>query len=118
MPHCVIEYSADVADQVAIDELIAAVHQGAFSSDLFPEYDIKTRAVAYEHHRTGKTQDSFVHVNVHLLSGRTDAQKSILSEKMLASIEPLLSKVVNVGVEIIDMHRESYRKRVLVRGQD
>jgi 5-carboxymethyl-2-hydroxymuconate isomerase len=114
MPHCVIEYSADVADQVAIEDLMAAVHEAAFSSDLFPEYDIKTRAVAYEHHRTGQTQDSFFHVNVHLLSGRDDAQKSSLSEKILASVEPLLPTVVSVGVEIIDMHRDSYRKRVLV----
>ncbi len=116
MPHCVIEYSTDVADQVAIEDLINAVHQGAFSSDLFPEYDIKTRAMAYLYHSTGQTVDSFVHVNVHLLSGRDDAQKSILSEKILESIEPLLPTVVSVGVEIIDMHRESYRKRVLVLG--
>lgn len=113
MPHCVIEYSSDVTDQISVEDLMAAVHVGAFSSGLFPEYDIKTRAVTYQHHRTGQTQDSFVHVNLHLLSGRDDAQKSDLSEKVLASIEPLLPNVVSVGVEIIDMHRASYRKRVL-----
>lgn len=114
MPHCVIEYSSDVADQIAIDDLMAAVHDGVFSSGLFPEYDIKTRAIGYDYHRTGKTKDSFVHVNLHLLSGRDDQQKTDLSEKVLASIEPLLPQVVSVGVEIIDMHRDSYRKRVLV----
>ena len=45
MPHCIIEYSHDVADQVAIDDLIGAVHQGAMDSELFEAYDIKTRAV-------------------------------------------------------------------------
>ena len=113
MPHCVIEYSSVVAEQVLIETLMAVVHDAAFSSGLFPEYDIKTRAVAYDHFRTGQTNDSFVHVNVHLLSGRTDEQKSDLSEKILAAIEPLLPQVVSVGVEIIDMHRASYRKRVL-----
>lgn len=113
MPHCVIEYSSDVAEQVDIDDLVGAVHDGAFSSGLFPEYDIKTRALGYHHHRTGATKDSFVHVSLHLLSGRDDAQKSDLSDKVLASIEPLLSGVVSVGVEIVDMHRASYRKRVL-----
>ena len=112
MPHCVIEYSIDVADQIAIEDLIAAVHDGAFSSGLFAEYDIKTRALAYQHHRTGQTQDSFVHVNLHLLAGRDHDQKADLSEKVLATLEPLLPNVVSVGVEIIDMHRESYRKRV------
>jgi 5-carboxymethyl-2-hydroxymuconate isomerase len=113
MPHCIIEYSSGVADQIEIDDLVGAVHQGVLSSGLFDEYDIKTRAVAYAHHRTGATRDSFVHVTVRLLSGRDDAQKADLSKKLLATIEPMLSEVVSVGVEICDMHKASYRKRVL-----
>ena len=113
MPHCIIEYSSDVADRVSISELVEATYQGALSSGLFPEYDIKTRAIAYRHHQTGSTQDSFVHVTVRLLSGRDDAQKADLSEKILAHIEPRLPDVISVGVEICDIHRESYRKRVL-----
>jgi 5-carboxymethyl-2-hydroxymuconate isomerase len=54
-----------------------------------------------------------VHIAVHLLSGRSDEQKSRLSECVLARIEPLLPRVVSVSVEIYDIHRESYRKRVL-----
>ena len=113
MPHCIIEYAGEVTGQVSAEEMMAAVHEGAFGSGLFPEYDIKTRAIAYESHRTGRTQDSFVHVNVHLLSGRDDAQKADLSERILANLDTLLPHVVSVGVEIIDMHRASYRKRVL-----
>lgn len=113
MPHCIIEYSEEITGQVDIGELVDAVHRGAMDSGLFPEYDIKTRACAYRDHRTGQTRDSFVHVTVHLLDGRDDAQKASLSEGVLASIEPLLTAVVSVGVEICDMHRASYRKRVL-----
>ena len=113
MPHCIIEYSAEIADDVNLDALIEAVHEAALASGLFPEYDIKTRAIGYQHHRTGQTQDSFVHVSVHLLDGRDDAQKSMLSELVLQRIEPMLPWVVSVGVEICDMHRASYRKRVL-----
>jgi len=115
MPHCIVEYSSGVADQIEIDDLVAAAHQGVLSSGLFDEYDIKTRAVSYTHHRTGATRDSFVHVTVRLLSGRDDAQKADLSEKVLAAIEPLLPGVASVGVEICDIHRDSYRKRVLTR---
>ena len=113
MPHCIIDYSPEVAGQIDIDTLIDAVHQGAMESDLFPEYDIKTRALAYPRHRTGQTRDSFVHVALHLLSGRSDAQKAMLSECVLGRIEPLLPRVVSVSVEILEIHRESYRKRVL-----
>ena len=113
MPHCIIDYSQDVAAQLDIDTLIEAVHLGAMDSALFPEYDIKTRAIEFAQHRTGQTRDSFVHVAVHLLDGRSDEQKAGLSEAVLARIEPLLPAVVSVGVEICDMHRASYRKRVL-----
>jgi len=85
------------------------------SSGLFVEYDIKTRAVGYAHHRTGATRDSFVHVTVRLLSGRDDAQKADLSDKLMKQIEPLLPGVVSVGVEICDIHSSSYRKRVLTQ---
>ena len=113
MPHCIIDYSQDIAGQLEIEALLDAVHRGAMESALFPEYDIKTRALGYAHHRTGQTRDSFVHVAIHLLSGRSDEQKSMLSECVLACIEPLVPQVVSVSVEIYDIHRESYRKRVL-----
>ena len=113
MPHIIIDFSNDIADQVEMDALLDAVHRGAMDSNLFPEYDIKTRALGYEFHRTGQTRDSFLHVAVHLLSGRSDEQKSMLSECILAHIEPLLPHVISVSVEIYDIHRESYRKRVL-----
>ena len=113
MPHCIIDYSIEIAEEIDIDALLAAVHDGAMASGLFPEYDIKTRALGYRHHRTGRTRDSFVHVALHLLSGRSEAQKAGLSESVLAKIEPLLPGVVSVGVEICDIHRHSYRKRVL-----
>ena len=116
MPHCIIEYSAEIAGNVDIAALVDAVHAGALASELFPEYDIKTRAVGFEQHRTGQTRDSFVHVSVHLLDGRDATQKAGLSNGILQRIEPLLPQVVSVGVEICDIHRASYRKRVLETG--
>jgi len=62
MPHCVIEYSRGITGQIEIDALLDAVHRGTMDSNLFPEYDVKTRALGYEHHRTGQTRDSFVHI--------------------------------------------------------
>ena len=116
MPHIIIEYSEGVADSVSIADIVDAAHHGAMSSELFPEYDIKTRATGYHDHRTGTTRDSFVHVTVRLLDGRSDEQKAMLSEAVLGRIEPLLPTVTSVGVEIVDMHRASYRKRVLDGG--
>jgi 5-carboxymethyl-2-hydroxymuconate isomerase len=113
MPHLIIEYSEDVAEMVDIGDIVDAAHDGAMASELFPEYDIKTRATGYCHHRTGQSRDSFVHVALHLLDGRSDEQKAMLSDAVLGRLAPLLPEVASVGVEIVDMHRASYRKRVL-----
>ena len=113
MPHLIIEYSEEIAGRVDLDALVDAAHDGAMASGLFPEYDIKTRAIGFTRHRMGQTRDSFVHVSVHLLSGRDEAQKAALSETLLGTILPLVPQVVSVGVEIVDIHRASYRKRVL-----
>ena len=37
MPHCIVDYSQDVATEVDIDRLLEAVHLGALDSGLFPE---------------------------------------------------------------------------------
>jgi len=113
MPHIIIDYSEELAGRIEIHSLLAAVHDGAMDSDLFTEYDIKIRAQAWSQHRTGQTRDSFVHVAIHLLSGRSDEHKAMLSEAVLARLEPLLPEVASVSVEILDIHRDSYRKRVL-----
>ena len=44
MPHCVIEYSAPLAEQIDIIKLVKATHQGAVDSGLFETSAIKTRA--------------------------------------------------------------------------
>ncbi len=118
MPHCVIEYAAELEGELDLGALIDAVHAGALASGLFPEADIKTRAISYAHHRMGRhllgqSGNSFVHLSVHLLDGRSDDQKAQLSEGILNRMLPLVSQVASVGVEICDMHRASYRKRVL-----
>lgn len=34
MPHCIVEYSAPLAQQIAIDNLVEQVHRGAIESEL------------------------------------------------------------------------------------
>ena len=43
MPHCIIEYSAPLAAQIDIDELVQSVHQGALASELFEPSAVKSR---------------------------------------------------------------------------
>lgn len=114
MPHIVIEYAQAIESEVNIAHLVDAVHQGAVESGLFPDaYDIKSRALAYQHVRMGDTQDTFVHVAVRLLSGRNDEQKSKLTLGIVKHIRALNFSVNCVTAEAVDMNRVAYAKDVV-----
>lgn len=114
MPHCIIEYAKVLEPK--INDLIGAVHGGAVTSALFAEKDIKTRAISYEHFQTGISDALFVHVTVHMLSGRAVKQKQKLSKCILNGIIQLNIENCSLTVEIIDIDRHSYAKiEVLIK---
>jgi len=113
MPHCVIEYSEGLEVFTEPVHLINAVFQGALSSGLFTEPDIKTRAVSYKHYQTGAEQKEFVHVTLKILSGRTIEQRHNLSEMVLKELQALELHAVSLTAEVCEMEKASYAKAVL-----
>lgn len=110
MPHCVIEYAKNLEDRVAIAELVASVHKGALSSELFEPESIKTRALPVEHYQIGMTDSLFVHVTLRILHGRNHNQKKDLSRLVLASVKPLLTGPISLSVEVVDIDKVCYSK--------
>lgn len=110
MPHCIIEYSVNLLQMVEPTKLVGVVHEAAIASELFDPADIKSRAIAYEHYGVRADKHAFIHVTMKILSGRDEAQKLALSERILAAFEPLNLQSTIVSVEIVDMHRASYAK--------
>ncbi|MGY8873142.1 MAG: 5-carboxymethyl-2-hydroxymuconate Delta-isomerase [Pseudomonadales bacterium] len=113
MPHCIIEYSEGLEASTDPTHLINAVFQGALSSTLFTESDIKTRALCYKHYQTGSKQEEFVHVSLKILSGRTIEQRHNLSETVLKGLQTLELSDVSLTVEVCNMEKSSYAKTVL-----
>ncbi|MBY4678425.1 5-carboxymethyl-2-hydroxymuconate Delta-isomerase [Marinobacterium arenosum] len=112
MPHCIIEYSKTLEARLTPSALIEAVHHGALKSELFEGADIKTRAVAYEHYRTGAGTLDFVHITARILSGRNQQQKAALSDRVLAELKAIVSVPASLTVEVCDIDRVSYAKSV------
>ncbi|TDR31941.1 5-carboxymethyl-2-hydroxymuconate Delta-isomerase [Hydromonas duriensis] len=113
MPHIVIEYAQDIVAECPISTLMEAAHQGAMDSGLFSNaYDIKTRAMAYADYRVGHTQDCFIHICIHLLSGRSDEQKTKLTHSILKRMQHVVTCAQVITVEAMDMNRASYAKYV------
>lgn len=111
MPHCIIEHSSSLN----ASELNQIVFQGALESQLFESdgRDIKVRSIAYDHFQTGTVRQDFIHVTLRILSGRGDEAKLKLSQFVLEKLGTLGLKDASLTVEVVDMDRESYAKRVV-----
>jgi 5-carboxymethyl-2-hydroxymuconate isomerase len=74
--------------------------------------DIKVRALVYEDFLVAGVSDSFVHLSVYLLSGRTADQKVTLSEKLRRTMAGLCLGVTSLSVDVRDMDSVAYKKRL------
>lgn len=108
MPHLIVEHSQNLE----ASRLLEAVCQGAVESELFELTDIKTRAIGYQYFETNASQQQFVHVVVKILSGRTSAQRQMLSKLVLDQLALLNLESTSLTVEVVEMERESYAKQI------
>nr|WP_240954333.1 5-carboxymethyl-2-hydroxymuconate Delta-isomerase [Solimonas marina] len=109
----IVEYSAGLDAQLAIERVLDALGEAAAESGVMQRRDIKLRAIPYSHFRLLDGGDAFVHVTARLLSGRSDAQKLQLSSRLRECLASMLTHVHSISVEIVDMHAPSYLKRLL-----
>lgn len=117
MPHLTIEYSANLADIVAIPDLLGAVHRTACESGVFEIPAIRTRAVGRELALTGDGNPSngFVLITVRMKSGRPPAVQEKLAQSLLdAASGPLAAafeqRSVILNVEIHDIPSLNLRR--------
>ena len=87
--------------------------EAGFESGVMCADDIKVRARGYDHYSLFEDGDSFVHVTIFLLAGRTDAQKLSLSELLRAKLQDYLAHITSISIDIRDMDPHAYKKRLL-----
>jgi len=113
LPHCIIEYSASLIDVVTPQTIIERVHQAALSSELFSSDDIKIRALAFRDYSLSDGSQQFIHITLRILSGRSDEQKNSLSQRVLNQLLQLELSSISLTVEVCDIDRTSYAKRMI-----
>ncbi|MFT4716353.1 MAG: 5-carboxymethyl-2-hydroxymuconate isomerase [Paracoccaceae bacterium] len=113
MPHFVIEYSREIETTYDIGAVMQIAFDSGVASGVMEAANIKVRAQPYDHYRILNSGDSFLHVTVFLLAGRSDAQKEHVAELLLQSLARLLTTVTSISVDIRDMNPAAYQKRVL-----
>ncbi len=113
MPHFVIEYSNDLEEQYKIEQVMLLAREAGVKSGVMLADDIKVRARGYDHYSLLEADDSFVHVTVFMLAGRTDAQKLKLSELLREKLQDYLVRITSISIDIRDMDPHAYKKRLL-----
>ncbi|MCH9692794.1 MAG: 5-carboxymethyl-2-hydroxymuconate Delta-isomerase [Gammaproteobacteria bacterium] len=116
MPHLVIEYAHKLEQELSIPALVSAAHEAVSNTKLFATHTIKTRAIAYTHYIAGGalegSSDSFIHAEVRIFSGRNDKQREALSCAVFNCLCNAAQKVSSVTVEVREMNRSCYSKRL------
>ena len=110
MPHIIVEYAEQLADDAQIKDILQAVHRSIAASGLFDESHIKTRAYPFSNYTNAGGHEPYIHIQARIKSGRDTDNKIRLSEEILAGLRPLNIPASVVTVEIIDMDRDSYGK--------
>lgn len=113
MPHFVIDYSRDVEVRFDINKVMQIAHDSGVASGVMQADDIKVRARPYDFYRLMNEGDSFLHVTVFLLDGRTNEQKEHVALILRENLQSLLIDVTSISVDIRDMNRLAYKKRIL-----
>ncbi len=111
MPHCRIEYAEPIASHYNMQQAVVSIHQAIIDSQLFDVANIKSRAIPTQHYMCANSaSDTYVHVSIAILPGRSDAQKLALSSSVLETLKNLFNDVNNLSVEINELHASSYQK--------
>ena len=113
MPHFVIEYSRNIEETTDLSAVMAAAHDAGAESGIMNPADIKVRATAYDVFRFAGNIESFIHVTVSLLEGRTDEQKEHLAMLLRERLVRCCPTVDSISIDIRDMNAAAYKKRLL-----
>ncbi|QHJ00560.1 5-carboxymethyl-2-hydroxymuconate isomerase [Xylophilus rhododendri] len=120
MPHLTIEYSRNLEAGFALAETLREVNATLVASgQIRNEPDLKSRIVPLDETvvGTGLGDRGFVYCLLRLLPGRSDAVKAEMSERIAVVMRKRIPQpagmMVQLSVEVIEMHAPSYVKEVL-----
>lgn len=117
MPHCILEYSGNIADPVDLHDLFRELHDVLVGTGEFALADIKSRAIRHEVYliADGDPDRVFITMNLAILSGRSDEVKAHMARAVRELLErsfprTLAEKKCSLTVQVSELHRPSYQK--------
>ena len=111
MPHLIVEYSANIEREIALDELLDKLHARALETGVFPLGGLRVRAHRADHYRIAdkSPENGFVHVTALIGHGRAlDVQQRAgeqLFETLTAHLAQLYAKrPLAISLNIQEFH--------------
>lgn len=111
MPHFVIEYSANLDDEIKTQKLLSTLHDAALETGVFPLGGIRFRAIRCERYliADGDAENAFVHMTLRMGQGRDleTRQKAgeHIFEAMKSYFKPIFARrPLAVSFEITEAH--------------
>jgi 5-carboxymethyl-2-hydroxymuconate isomerase len=111
LPHLIIEYSANIEDQIGLDELLDKLHATALTTGVFPLGGLRVRAHRTEHYRLADKHpdNGFVHVTALIGHGRAlDIQQRAgeqLFDTLRAHLEALFERSpLAISLNVQELH--------------
>jgi 5-carboxymethyl-2-hydroxymuconate isomerase len=120
MPHLVIELTENTRLTCSHEELLDEANAVLLASGQFQEPAIKSRCVTLDAYRLGVEpgERAFVHATLSILDGRDLAVRKALGEAVCEVIAEAVRPgadggTVDVTVEVVEMERASFAKKVV-----
>ncbi|MGF1691596.1 5-carboxymethyl-2-hydroxymuconate Delta-isomerase [Photobacterium kagoshimensis] len=112
MPNLVVEYADPVAERVNVAGLLDDLHRVMLASGLFEADAVKTRAYPCHNWLIGEdgVKQTFIHIELSLLSGRTVEQKRVLTREVMAELEKHAADINSLTIDVRDMDPETFLK--------
>jgi 5-carboxymethyl-2-hydroxymuconate isomerase len=86
MPHLIVEYSANIEQDIDLDSLLDRLHAAAIGTGMFPVGGIRIRAYRAEHYRIADCapDNGFVHVTAIVGHGRPLERREAVGRELFA----------------------------------
>jgi 5-carboxymethyl-2-hydroxymuconate isomerase len=130
LPHLIVEYSANIEDQIALDALLDKLHSCALRTGVFPIGGLRVRAHRADAYRIADLapDNGFVHVTAIIGHGRPLDVQQRAGEELLAALtehlEPLYGRsplAISLNVQeshpVLNFKKNNLHEHVKRRGE-
>jgi 5-carboxymethyl-2-hydroxymuconate isomerase len=108
MPHFIVDCSEEILVSHSIDTILKYLHKVASQTELFEEDDIKLRINPFKSYLVGNKKQPFIHVFGHIMEGRSEAEKNLLSNAMVKRLSIMFPNVHYIAMSISEFSAVGY----------